>query len=60
MTHFIPDSISVSSLPESRADARETVWFHESHVIRSPPMKHMKSKTLTIGINNEIYNILAC
>ena len=35
------------------ADVRETVKFCQSHVIRSPPIKHMKRRKLTIGIHNE-------
>ena len=38
-----------NALSPSRADARETVQFRQSHVIRSPPMKQMKRRTLTIG-----------
>ena len=37
-------------IPPSRADATETVWFRQSHVICSLLMKHMKRRTLTIGI----------
>ena len=39
-----------NALSPSGADARETVQFSQSHVIRSPPMKHVKRRTLTIGI----------
>ena len=37
-------------LSPSRADVRETVLFRQSHMIRSPPIKHMKRRTLSIGI----------
>ena len=40
-----------NALSSSRDDTKEAAKFHhDSHVLRSSPMKHMKRRTLTIGI----------
>ena len=39
-----------NALSPSRAVARKTFQFRQSHVIRSPPMKHIKRLTLTIDV----------
>ena len=47
---FVIHQSIMLALSPSRADARSLISSDKSHVIRSPPIKHMKRRTLTIGI----------
>ena len=44
------DVLLSTALSPLRANASETVEFSRSHVIRSPPMKHLERRTLAIGM----------